>query len=451
MDKKINKFKEIMKQEGLHEIVVESFLDYYKQLLHGSTGKVTEAEINPPSGDNIAKSRELNNYLNPPYEQLAVVKLNGGLGTSMGLTKAKSLLEVKGKLNFLDIIAKQMQHLREKTDEEIPLVLMDSFNTRSDTLDYLTKYPELSTRGLPLDFLQNKFPKIKQNDLTPLRKDQDNLNWNPPGHGEIYMTLYITGILDKLMANGINYLFISNSDNLGAMVDRDIFGFFADEDIPFMMEVCKRTEMDKKGGHLAQTKQGKLILREIAQCPKKELKYFQDIEYYEYFNTNNLWVNLIYLKKKLKENDSRLALSLIINPKEVNGVKVYQLESAMGAAISIFDGSHAIEVGKDRLVPVKKTNDLLAVRSDAYVLNDNYKLVLNSTLKTPPNIELTPDYYTTLQQFNEHFKSIPSLKDCKSLKVYDEVFFESNVKIKGEVEINNPTELKNKTLEDVEL
>ncbi len=328
---------------------------------------------------------------------------------------------------------------------------MDSFNTRQDTLDYLQKYPNLSSKGLPLDFLQNKFPKIQQDDLSPLKMENDKLNWNPPGHGEIYMTMQLTGVLDKLIEGGINYLFISNSDNLGSMVDKDIFGYFAENDIPFMMEVCKRTEMDKKGGHLAQTKDGKLVLREIAQCPDEELNHFQDIDYYKYFNTNNLWVNLTFLKKKLEENKGYLPLSLIINPKKVNGVDVYQLESAMGAAISVFENSRAIEVSKDRLVPVKKTNDLLAVRSDAYELTDNYKLELTNALLSPPNIELEPKYYKTIEQFEDHFASLPSLKECKSLFIKDEVFFGNNVTIKGDVKIYKPVKLENENLENVEI
>jgi len=451
MENQIKQFKKIMQDEGLDEIVIKSFMDYYRQLLHGSTGKLTESEIAPPGSDKIEKRSDLEDYEKPPYEQLAIVKLNGGLGTSMGLNKVKSLLQVKNGNNFLDIIAKQTKYLRNKTQEQIPLLFMDSFNTRSDTLQYLEEYPDLPTKDLPLDFLQNKFPKIRQDNLGPLQMKDNKLNWNPPGHGEIYMTMQLTGILDKLLDKGIKYLFISNSDNLGAIVDRNIFGFFVENNIPFLMEVCRRTEMDKKGGHLAETKDGQLVLREIAQCPDNELQFFQNINHYKYFNTNNLWVNLIYLKKKLEENDGRLPLSLIINPKVVNGVKVYQLESAMGAAISIFEGSRAILVGKDRLVPVKKTNDLLAVRSDAYVLDDYYKLVLNNTLNTPPNIELIPKFYKTLQQFDEHFISIPSLKNCKALQVNREVYFRNNVKIKGKVEINDSLKLEDEILEDVKL
>jgi len=449
MEEKINKFKKIMKDNGLNKIVIESFVDYYKQLLSGSTGKLTEAEILPPSQNKIEKKDELKSYKNLPYEKLAVVKLNGGLGTSMGLQKVKSLLQVKGDHNFLDIIVKQIFHLKEKTKEDIPLLFMNSFNTRNDTLDYLKKYPQLAVKDLPLDFLQNKFPKIRQDDLLPLQLENDRLNWNPPGHGEIYMTMYLTGVLDKLLDKGIEYIFISNSDNLGAVVTSDVFGYFTKNELPFMMEVCKRTEMDKKGGHLAQKKDGKLVLREIAQCPDEELDYFQDIHYYKYFNTNNLWVNILYLKKKLEENKGRLPLSLIINPKKIKGIKVYQLESAMGSAISIFEGSRALEVSKNRLVPVKKTNDLLAVRSDAFQLADNYKLILHDILKSPPNIKLNSDYYKTLKQFEAHFISLPSLKECKSLKVRNEVFFEENVVIKGEVEISKSLRIKNETLEDL--
>ncbi|MEA2104657.1 MAG: UTP--glucose-1-phosphate uridylyltransferase [Candidatus Cloacimonadota bacterium] len=449
MPNMITKFTKIMMDAKLDDTPIRAFLQYYKLLSKGATGKVSENDITPPDQKQIKDYRTLTipSYL--PYKKLAVIKLNGGLGTSMGLKKVKSLLPAKNGLTFLDIIVAQILHLRAEKKENIPLLLMDSFNTRKDTLDFLKKYPSIKLANIPLDFIQNKFPKIKQSDLSPLKLDDDNMNWNPPGHGEIYMVMQITGILDKLLDNGIEYAFISNSDNLGAVVNEKIFGYFANNDIPFLMEVCERTEMDNKGGHIAQTKDGQLILREIAQCPEDEIHLFQDINLYKYFNTNNLWVNLKYLKKELQNYNNLLPLSLIINPKEIEGNKVYQIESAMGSAISVFEGSKAIAVPRNRLVPVKKTNDLLLVWSDAYKLRKDYQIMLENDSGIRPEINLDDRFYKTIDKLNSHCKKgIPSLKKCTSLIVEEDVRFGNNVKIIGDVRISHKMKLENITLEN---
>lgn len=78
-----------------------------------------------------------------------------------------------------------------------------------------------------------------------------HLEWCPPGHGDLYSALYGSGKLDALLAEGVKYMFVSNSDNLGATLDLDLLTYFAQSGMPFMMECCRRTEADKKGGHLA--------------------------------------------------------------------------------------------------------------------------------------------------------------------------------------------------------
>ncbi|MEA1973473.1 MAG: UTP--glucose-1-phosphate uridylyltransferase, partial [Candidatus Cloacimonadota bacterium] len=380
--------------------------------------------------------------------KLAVIKLNGGLGTSMGLKKAKSLLPVKDGLSFLDIIAKQILNIRQKSDVQIPLILMNSFNTSYDSLNELSKYDNLKINDIPLDFLQNKFPKILQKDLTFLDDQDKKLNWNPPGHGDIYITLAQTKLIETLLDKGYEYLFISNSDNLGAIIDNKILNYFAKENLPFMMEVCSRTEADKKGGHLAQTKEGQLLLRETAQCPKNEISEFEDVNIYKYFNTNNLWVNLKGLKYKLEINNNMMLLPLIMNKKIVNDKHIYQIESAMGSAISSFKRSQALIVPRSRFAPVKKTNDLLAIWSDAYNLDESYQIKLSDKCKRPPIVELDPKYYKNIDQMKNRFKKgIPSLVNAKKITVRGDVSFGENVIIEDEVIIQSkkPIFIKDKT------
>jgi UTP--glucose-1-phosphate uridylyltransferase len=445
----LSEFVEIMKNEGLEDLVIQSFSNSYYKILEGATGTLSEAEIEPPAKEYLIDYNELKSATSSPLGKLAVIKLNGGLGTSMGLKKAKTLLKIKGENNFLDVIARQILHLRKESNKDIPLILMHSFNTQKDSLSYLEKYSNLALPHIPLDFVQNKFPKIKLSDLSPLKNENDNLNWNPPGHGEIYSALAISGVLDKLITQGFEFAFISNSDNLGAVIDEKILAHFAEEKLPFMMEVCKRTEMDKKGGHLAQTKKGQLMLRETAQCPDDEFELFQDINRYSYFNTNNLWVNLKALKQRLYETRYLLPLTMILNKKEVDGEKVYQVESAMGAAISVFKNSRAIIVNRDRFAPVKTTNDMLAILSDAYELTSDYKLELANEYSKAPHIELNEEFYKDINDFEKRFAGgIPSLKKCKSLEITSDVYFGRNVEITGDVKITKDGKLENCTLHD---
>merc|ERR1711988_1053435 len=134
-------------------------------------------------------------------------------------------------------------------------MLMNSFSTSDDTLSYLSKYTDLAADGLPLEFQQNKAPKVTAEDLSPASWEKNPSNeWCPPGHGDLYPAMLGSGTLDKLLEKGYKYMFVSNSDNLGATMDLKILSYFAAQEAPFMMEVADRTEADKKGGHLAKKK-----------------------------------------------------------------------------------------------------------------------------------------------------------------------------------------------------
>ncbi len=445
----LNQFVRTMKAEGLSDMVIRTFSAYYEALQQGNSGQIPENTIQPPSPEIVVPFEELESKGNAALlRKIAVIKLNGGLGTSMGLSKAKSLLPVKGSMNFLDIITRNILALRSESGYDIQLMFMNSFATQKDTVDYLDKYPDLSKQDLPISFMQNKFPRILQEDLSAfLPKDRD-ARWNPPGHGDIYTAISGSGILEKLIANGYRYAFVSNSDNLGATVDTSIAAYMEKYDIPFLMEVCERSDMDKKGGHLAQDGSGQLLLREIAQCPAEDLEAFQDINKYKYFNTNNLWIDLKALDWHLITNDGLMLLPLIVNPKEVDGIPVYQLETAMGAAISSFAGARAVIVPRQRFAPVKKTDDLLCVWSDAYELNDQYQLRLKRGMSKPPYIELDPSYYGNIEQMQKRFEAPPSLSGCKELKIEGDVSFGTDVVCDGRVSIKaeSPVKISNRLI-----
>jgi len=357
MAKQFQPFAEKMEKNGVAPMVIDTFGHYYGLLVQGETGLMTKADIDPVHEGQVADAEMLSGLTEAgrrALEKLVVIKLNGGLGTSMGLSRTKSLLEVRNGLSFLDIVSRQILSYRRKHGVRLPVVFMNSFNTETDTLEALAPYDDLPVEDIPLSFLQHKFPKVFQDGLAPATWPTDaDLEWNPPGHGDIYTALVTSGMLQKLLDAGIRYAFISNSDNLGAVVDNTILGYFAKNNFPFMMEVADRTEADSKGGHLARLKNGRLTLREVAQCPEDEMEEFQDIHVYRYFNTNTIWLNLLALKALLEAQHNVIHLPMIRNPKTVDPKddstpRVYQLETAMGSAISIFEGATAIRVPRTR-------------------------------------------------------------------------------------------------------
>ncbi len=435
MNDNANVFQKLMENENLNDLVIDTFIRYYSKYIKGEKGKLSANDIEIPDSDSVLIYSQLSKINPQAYNKVAVLKLNGGLGTSMGLKKAKSLLPVKGDLTFLDIIVNQILSLRKKTHCDIPLILMNSFNTQNDTLNYLKKYSDLTIKNLPIDFVQNKFPKIRQDNFMPLDHKNVDSNWNPPGHGDLYTCLTQEGLIDKLLSQGKEILFVSNSDNLGAVLDEKILTLMLSKEIPFIMEVCARTEMDKKGGHLAKLKNGRLVLRELAQCPEDEIHQFQNIETFKFFNTNNLWINLKSLKDYMNQNNNLIDLPLIVNPKTVDGTNVVQLETAMGSAISLFNGAKAVLVGRDRFIPVKKTQDMLVVWSDVYELTPDYTLFTNRD--ELPIVELDPRYYETIDQLAFHCNQIPSLKNCQYLSVTGNFTFNENVSFNGKVTLKS--------------
>src|SRR5919107_5125991 len=303
-----------MRRDGVGDAAVQAFADAYERLQEGETGVLPEDEIEPvdevPDADELPDAGE---EAGGALDHAVIVKLNGGLGTSMGMTGPKSLVEVKDGLTFLDVIVRQVLGLRKRTGARLPLVLMNSFSTREPSLEALGRYDDVEA-DVPLDFVQNKVPKLLADGLDPVEwPDDPDLEWAPPGHGDLYTALVTSGMLEELLERDYRYAFVSNADNLGAVLEPRILAWMASEEIPFVMEVADRTEADRKGGHIAKRRDGDgLVLREIAQTPDED--------------------------------------------------------------VDAFHGARAIRVPRRRFAPVKTTSDLLALRSDAYVMSDDFRV-----------------------------------------------------------------------------
>nr|WDR24502.1 UDP-glucose pyrophosphorylase [Platycodon grandiflorus] len=414
------------------------FINLVSRYLSGEAQHVEWSKIQTPTDeivvpyDTLASVPEGSSETKKLLDKLVVLKLNGGLGTTMGCTGPKSVIEVRNGLTFLDLIVIQIESLNTKYGCNVPLLLMNSFNTHDDTLKIVEKYSnskiEIHT------FNQSQFPRLVVDEFLPLpsKGNAGKDGWYPPGHGDVFPALVNSGKLDTLLSQGKEYVFVANSDNLGAVVDLKILHHLIQNKNEYCMEVTPKTLADVKGGTLI-SYEGKVQLLEIAQVPDEHVNEFKSIEKFKIFNTNNLWVNLSAIKRLVQAD--ALKMEIIPNPKEVDGIKVLQLETAAGAAIKFFDHSIGINVPRSRFLPVKATSDLLLVQSDLYSISDGY--VTRNTARTNPanpSIELGPEF-KKVGNFLSRFKSIPSIIELDSLKVSGDVYFGSSVVLKGKVVI----------------
>ncbi len=443
-DEGLEQAREKMAAAGVDPVAIEVFSHYFRMVEAGETGMVPESSIDPLDMEALADVEVPDAVASQALAGTVVVKLNGGLGTSMGLDRAKSLLPVRpadqGGLTFLDVIARQVLALRERYGVRLPLLFMDSFRTREDTLKALAPYAGLADAELPLDFLQNKEPKLRADDLTPVTWEADpSLEWCPPGHGDLYTALLGGGLLQQMREAGYKRVFVSNSDNLGAVPDPRVAGWFASSEAPFAIEAVRRTPSDRKGGHFARRKSdGRIVLRETAQTLEEDKEALADLGRHRYMSTNNLWFDIEAMTAVLEDRKGILGLALIknlktVDPSDPESPEVIQVETAMGAAIEVFEGSRTIEVGRDRFVPVKTTNDLLVLRSDCYELDEDSRLL--QVREEIPFVDLSADY-KLVGDFDRLVEVPPSLADARSLTVEGAWTFGEGVRVVGEAELS---------------
>lgn len=367
-------------------------------------------------------------------DQLVVVKLNGGLGTSMGCKGPKSVIVVRNDLTFLDLTVQQIEYLNKAFDTDVPLVLMNSFNTEEETEKIIKKYSGLRVRILT--FNQSCYPRLNKESLLPVardvRVDKDIEAWYPPGHGDFYHAFNNSGLLDDLIGQGRKYVFLSNIDNLGATVDLAILKEIIDHQSEFIMEVTDKTRADVKGGTLINY-EGHLRLLEVAQVPKDHMEDFKSIKKFNVFNTNNLWISLDSIKNAVSERT--LDMEIIVNPKTLDGgINVIQLETAVGAAMKCFEKCRGINVPRSRFLPVKKTSDLFLIMSNLYSFsNGTLTMSQDRMFQSTPLVKLGDENFKKVNDFLKRFASIPDIIELDHLTVSGNVTFGKHVTLKGTV------------------
>lgn len=420
-----------MRERGMSEVAIAQFRHLYEVWrTEEASSWIREDAVEPltgvPSFHDVYKTIDHDKAVDA-FAKTAFLKLNGGLGTSMGLECAKSLLPVRRhkakQMRFIDIIIGQVLTARARLGVPLPLTLMNSFRTSQDTMRVLRHNRKFHQDDVPMEIVQHQEPKIVEATGEPVSwPAAPDLEWCPPGHGDLYSTIWESGLLDALERNGFEYLFISNSDNLGARPSRTLAQHFENTGAPFMIEVATRTYADRKGGHIVRDKAtGRLMLREMSQVHPDDKRAAQDIDKHPYFNTNSIWVRVDALKAMLARYDGVLPLPVIrnhktVDPTDPDSTKVVQLETAMGAAIGLFEGAICVQVDRMRFLPVKTTDDLFIMRSDRFHLTDSYEMEDGNYIF--PNVDLDPRFYRNINDFNERFPySIPSLAAANSVTI----------------------------------
>lgn len=419
--------KSLMLQDGYSSLEIENFSKLYENYKNSSKNADNlKDKFYPLEKENfisIEKSEQLTATRKQELlKQLVVCRFNGGLGTSMYCNLPKALIPIKDNKHFLDFTVIQIQKLQAEHKITCPLLLMNSFYTDKIIQQEIKNYSNLTIYS----FNQNCFPRLlesKNNLNLPLLKKEHGLQaCYPPGHGDFFANFIQSGLLKQFLEQGKRYIFLANIDNLGATIDFSILNYLASSNCHFIMEVTKKLKTDLKGGSLLRNKtDNKIKLLESAELSQYSEQQLSDFKKnFSTFNTNNIWIDLVDLQKKLEQAD--WSLDLIKNKKEVAKKNVFQLEIIAGSAISNFPTAKLIKVSRSRFIPIKKLEDLLYIRSNLFSLKNGFKFKNLKKFNDFPKLNLQS--INSIILFEKIFKKIPDLLNLKELTIDGEKYLE---------------------------
>ena len=417
------------RQHGVSEWGVRDMAVALARYLKGDRGLIDLLDTQPIS---LSACRDLAG-LDPRYHrigewalsQLVCIKLNGGLGTTMGCRGPKSLVPMDGTRRFIDMVMAQLQAWRLATGAPLPMVLLNSFYTMRDTMAAVT-LPHV------VSLMQHQVPRLRADSGEPFEYPADpSAEWNPPGHGDLFHSLYASGQLDRWVRDGFRYAFVSNIDNVAATIDPALLGYMIDSQWDMMMEVTPKCPQDRKGGSVAMIN-GRLSLLERSQVPPAQWHLLDRHDAYPWFNTNSIWVDLRALATYIRQ--APLTLPLLVNPKTVHGQAVVQLETAMGSAIAALNRTGLVSVGRHRFLPVKTTADLVVLRSNCVTKQADGTV----SWQDLPVVSLSSDY-NQMDALSTFMPCLPDLSAAQSLQVNGPVSFHHPWAVQGSVTIHNPS------------
>ncbi len=440
-----------LREKAVNQNVINSFLNSYNQHLNSATAHIPWSSITPLSGHDYHYIQNLTPNLHQlgiqNSHKVAILKLNGGLGTTMKCSGPKSALKMGENTTFLDLITEQITIIRNRYRAPFPVIFLNSTATSEPTKAILKNKLDFT------ELLQNEFPR-----LTADRHDAftypecPEQEWAPPGHGDVLFSLVNSGLAQTLVDQKFRYLFISNADNLGPTFEPKILGFMINKELDFLMETTPKTSADVKGGTLVHI-HNKLSLLERAQVAKEDIEKFENSEEMTVFNTNTIWLDLESLLAKSRL-DPLISLPVIQNHKVINGKPIIQLETAIGSGISYFDHTAAIVVDRNRFFPVKKTSDLLVVSSDLVQLDPHTKTLIGhpSILQNGYPVINFDDRLSSVDGYQTTFEHVPSLIGLEELTIEGRFIFGENVHLSGKVSLiskkASPTRLEHIHIND---
>jgi UTP--glucose-1-phosphate uridylyltransferase len=295
--------------------------------------------------------------------QVAIVVLNGGMATRFG-NVVKGTVEVFDGKSFLELKAEDARHASEHFGAHIPLVLMNSFATKSATQVHFADNNSFALRPEDvLSFEQSISLRMNPDGSLFIGSDKKP-SYHAPGHGDFFEGIRSSGVLRALRERSCKYILFSNVDNLGATIEANIIGQHIHSKASMTAELTQRRQNAKgvwdKGGAPAII-DGKPQLLEGFRFPKEfDQSLLPD------FSTNNFIFSL-------EDIDRELVLPRHVVEKKVEDKTVLQLESITCEASGLYDASgdpllkvNYLRVPRDglrgRFFPVKSRSDLEELR-----------------------------------------------------------------------------------------